>query len=245
VVVVSLACLFLATLLISIGIKRAEGALFSSKKSATPKTLPKRYVKVALTGDEAKSLSIVFDASNGRDSGYDVVYAEVGPSVDLERAKKLVAKGQKRTTGVFCPFPPLEVQLPNDEKSGVTSNSCTISLCHCREGNEEKFCVTANVAMRQGATRWQYSSRGMVKPSENPEKPELLSLNRPPQLKIETRPDLQAKGNTGIGLTLAAGAGEMDCKKGAAPLDAHVVVKTPEGKIVHEDSKGIDQFAFG
>jgi len=256
VIVLSLGFFFLAVLVISNGARRADGAWpFGKREKASSsdsveqegpqRALPRRYAKVALSKDESKVLFVVFEASRGTASGYDTVYADFDSSVNLERAKKLIAKSQKQPRRIVCPFPSLDLNLPSDEKPGEISASCSISFCYCTQSQVENFCVTASTTLRQGSTKWQYSSRGSVKPSESAEKAPLLELNKSPEILITTKPDLEKKGNLGIALALMTGEAQTECNKEGAPLDAHIEIKTAGEKVVHQDTQVIDKFAFG
>jgi len=225
--------------------RHAQGAGLFGSRAAPEKPLPPRYAKIALTNDPSKVLSVVFSASKGTASGYDQIAADLAPSVDLERARKLTAKSTKQPARAVCVFPPMPLQLPGPDASKDDPTSCSIFFCYCKEAGGENFCVTSRMAIQQGSTNWHYSARGTMKPSESAGSAPLLELGRSPELTIETKPDLNKKGNLGIALALKAGQGTIECRKSGGPLDAHVEIKTPAGKVVHQDTQAIDKFAFG
>ena len=243
-VILTVALVVCSVLVVATSRYAAGAGLFGSRASPE-KPLPQRYAKIALTKDDSKVLSVVYSASKGTTSGYDQILADMASSVDPDRAQKLTAKSGKQPARVFCPFPPLQLQLPGDEKSGGGSTSCSVFFCYCKEAQGENFCVWSNMTMPQGSIQWRYSARGTMKPSESAESAPVLELGRSPELTIETKPDINRKGNLGIALALKAGQGTLECRKSGGPLDAHVEIKTPEGKVVHQDTQPIDKFAFG
>lgn len=70
-------------------------------------------------------------------------------------------------------------------------------------------------------------------------------FNNAPELKIVTKPDPNKKGNTGIGLSIAAGDVNLDYQKEGDPVEAAVEIKAGDGKVVYKDTARIDKFSFG
>lgn len=70
-------------------------------------------------------------------------------------------------------------------------------------------------------------------------------VSRVPSLKVSARPDIQNPGNLGIGLTLKIGRSVAYIGKDGSPLMGRIEVRTPDGKLVHEDTQQLDKFTFG
>jgi len=70
--------------------------------------------------------------------------------------------------------------------------------------------------------------------------------NRNAEIKIVTKPDPQKAGNMGIGLTLVVN-GKPVYYSSLSPNTpkANIVVKKPDGQIIHQDTAGLDKFTFG
>ncbi len=136
----------------------------------------------------------------------------------------------------------------------------------------ENFYVMATVRLPRESERWEYSSYASdAKPAESPEKAPVFRLAGTPKLTISTQPDGRKEGNFGVALTVAlvrpsasitgrSGAAKEASSvapqptsaevpiqvkmKDAAP-QAHVEIKTPDGKLVHKGDDALDKFVFG
>jgi len=248
-IILSLALLLFAGLVISNGGRWADGALFSGRRAKNAadsgRPLPRRYAKVSLGNDDSKVLAVILEASKGTASGYDVLYAGNEFPAELEQARKREAKVTKQSTRVVCAFSPLDVDPACDKNAGVTSSSASVAIRGCREGSQEIFCLRSRLALRQGDTRWQSNSTVRMNPSTSAEKAPLVRLNGKPKLTIRTRHGFQQKGNMGIALPLQAGEEELEYTKSGKPLEATVVIKKPDGEVVHNATAGLDKFVFG
>lgn len=72
------------------------------------------------------------------------------------------------------------------------------------------------------------------------------SGNRSAEVKIVTKPDPEKPGNLGIGLTLVVNGRPVSYLRRSANVPkAHVVIKSPDGQILHQDTAGMDKFTFG
>lgn len=139
----------------------------------------------------------------------------------------------------------------------------------------ENFYSSVTVRLPDEARQeWEYSSNPSdLNPAESLEKALLMGLAGTPKLMIATQPDGNNEGNFGVALTVVSVTGAtgesasgesatkepascvnlgltkaeipMQVRVGGSSPKARVVIKTPDGKVVHEGSETLDKFAFG
>ncbi len=226
----------------------AEGLPFKSEKPLS--------AKVALNEDGAKLLTVVFDESKGTSTSYDMLYADVNFNGRFEQAERVTTRVRKCSLGFHCDFPPIKVNVPYNGKAEGISDPCEVSFNYQKHSlptrvpgavptTEEEFAASATIRLRQGTTLWTYSLRGKISPSEGSKNAPVWGFFRTPTIAITTRPDGQKKGNLGIGLALASAECQLECRKGGLPLEAHVEIKRPDGKVIHRGDATLDKFTFG
>ena len=231
---------FLGFLAFSLFFQISTGDAFSYKSG---KLL---YAKIILTEDGSKVLSLVFDESRGTGKGYNTIYADTNFSGSFEKDEKIKGKTEKRYGNLYCSFRAINLKIPCNEKAKGVSKPCSVTLNYQKYGGgKEYFSVTTNIKLREDSTKWEYTFRGRIKPTESLENAPVWGPNRTPEIRITTRPDSQKKRNTGIGLSLVAGAAGFECKKGGSPVKAYVVIKDSDVKVVHKDTAALSKFVFG
>lgn len=129
----------------------------------------------------------------------------------------------------------------------------------------QDFFVATTVRLRDGSAEREYSFKRSITVSPTLSDARVWGFPRRPGVAITTKPDPQKKGNVGIGLDMAetesqeqksAGPLLQSSRCGCAateasfqckpPINAHVEVKTPEGKVVvHRGDAALDKFTFG
>jgi hypothetical protein len=128
----------------------------------------------------------------------------------------------------------------------------------------EDFFVSTSIRLRDGSTEREYSFKQSMRPSPSPDGAPVASFPRKPVVAISTKPDELNKGNLGIALDLSDGEARGQAPAGGAvqsagcgcaatqarfqtkpPINAHVEIKTPDGKVVHQDDAALDKFTFG
>jgi len=238
--------------------ERAKEPAYSSEKPV--------YLKLALNEDGSKTMSVVFDESKGTGKGYDVLYADVDLNGRFDQGEKVSAKSHNCSSGVHCDFPAIKVKAAYSGKAAGTSNPCEVTLNYSKHWTRrrtaarilsllsapattttarESFLISSNVKLDEGATRWEYSLRGSVKPSETSRSAPVWSVLRTPELKLTAKPDEQKKGNLGVGIELLSGESNLAGKKAGAPLKAKVEIKKPDGSVVHQADDNLDKFGLG
>jgi hypothetical protein len=128
----------------------------------------------------------------------------------------------------------------------------------------EDFFVSTSIRLRDGSTEREYSFKESIRPSPSPDAAAVASFPRKPEVAISTKPDEVKQGNLGIAFDLSDAEGEKQSPAGGAvqslgcgcaatqarfqtnpPINAHVEIKTPDGKVVHQGDAALDKFTFG
>jgi len=222
--------------------------------------------RVALNPDSSMTLRVVFDESQGTGAGYDVLYATVESNGRAGPTQTLKASPRRQPMGIRCDFHPIRLtaQHNNPARKVATSYPCEIVFGYEKYSSvsrgvampltgsqtvsarkRESFSVSSTISLRGGSDEWRYTFRGSITPSwDLPSAPTWKFLESP-TITITTRPDGRNPGNLGIGLSLVAGANELECRNGTSPLKAYVEVKAANGKVVHRGSGTLDKFTFG
>jgi hypothetical protein len=208
------------------------------------------YGKLALTKDGSKVLSVVLDESGGTRSGHDLLYADANFNGRFEESERCAADKVKRYGKWLSSssFAPISLNAPFSEKGKEIPHPCEVTLgyrLYPKPGVPEDISVEAKVRLREGDDLWEYTIKGNLLPAKTLSKAAVSGLNCVPTLQITTRPDEKRKGNMGIGLELVAGEHEIECSKEGKPVEAHVEIRTPDGKVVHRGDATLDKFTFG
>ena len=226
-----------------LGAKIVDAAFLDQFVGADGKTL-------ALTKDGSKVLLVVLDESGGTRSGHDLLYADTNFNGRFEESERLAADKVKRYGKWLSSssFPSISLDAPFNEKGKAIANPCEVTLgyrLYPKAGVPEDVFVQAKVRLRERDDLWEYTIKGNLLPAKTLSKAPVSGLHCTPSLEITTRPDERKKGNMGIGLELIAGEHEIKCSKGGKPVQAHVEIKMPDGKVVHRGDATLDKFAFG
>jgi hypothetical protein len=219
---------------------------------------------VALNADGSTILQAAFDESRGTGAGYDTLYASVRSSATSGRVQTVAGQSRRLGSGMRCDFSAIKVNVPYGNGAVRMSYPCEVTFTYQKRvfpvgtgsrtvqrslgtapRTQESFAASSVVILRQGSEQWHYSFSGTIKPSQSLENAPVWSFLQRPAITITTRPDGRTSGNLGIGLRLAAGGNEFQCKKGSIPAKAHVEIKTGDGRIVHRGSGPLDAFTFG
>ncbi len=222
------------------------------------------YARVALTPDQSTILRMAFDESRGTGTGYDTLYTTLHSNGRAGRVQRQTARTRRLARGVRCDFPPIKLNVPYATGSMRMSYPCELTIAYQKlvyplnatsrtssgfsgaaSRTQESFSVTSTVTLRYGSDQWHYSFRGNLTPSQSLDSAPMYTFLQRPTITITTRPDGRNQGNTGIGLRLAAGENQVECKRGSAPTEARVEVKKQDGAIVHRGSGALDKFTFG
>ncbi len=232
-----------------------------------------RYIKVVLTEDGAKTLSVVFDESRGTAAGYDVLYADVNFNGRFEETEKLAASVRRVSSTTCYEFPPIEVAVLYNEKAEGISSPSQVSFTHYRYSytpakkapraapdakglvarpaetvTREHFLGRATIRLREGSNHWECLFRSfgsLLSPSDNLENAPVWRFHQTPELHVETMPDQEKEGHLGIRLILLAGRNSLACTREGQPVKARVEIRKPGGKVVHRDAAPLDRFFFG
>ncbi len=221
------------------------------------------YARLALSKNEAKVLSVVFDESKGTGSGYDLLYADenfAGRFDETEKFEATTLRGYE--TVISSSFAPIGLDAPYDGNAGEPANwqvafgyhapppasrtEKSVTVPQQPSTSAGTFHITANLSLRHGSLPWRYFMSGVIEPSKELDAAPVWSVCRHLELEVATRPDGRKAGNLGIGLRLLAGEDRnLECKKDGLPAEAHVEIKTPNGRVVHKGDATLDKFTFG
>lgn len=224
------------------------------------------FARVALNPDGSMTLRVAFVESQGPETGYDVVYATVESNGRAGPTQTFKAVSGTERPGFRRDFPPIRLTArhTNPATRVTTSYPCEIIFAYDKyasarrglplsstgsrmvsAGNRESFSVSSTISLRRGPDEWRYTFRGAISPSRDLASASTWTFFESPAMTVTTRPDGRNPENTGIGLSLAAGANQFECQKGGKALTAHVEVKAANGRVVHRGSGALDKFTFG
>lgn len=224
------------------------------------------FARVALNPDSSMMLRVAFIESQGPETGYDVVYATLESNGRAGPTQTFKAVSGTERPGFRCDFPAIRLtgRYTNPATRVTTSYPCEIVFAYDKyasarrgipltstgsrivsTGNSGSFSVSSTVSLRRGPDESRYTFRGTISPSRDLASAPTWEFLESPSITVTTRPDGRNPGNTGIGLSLAAGANQFECQKGGKPLTAHVEVKTADGTVLHRGIGTLDKFTFG
>jgi len=233
--------------LISKEVKKVNVALDATASAATPTEVrspsPRRYAKIVLNEDKTKVLSVMFVESKGTGTGYNLLYADVNLNGTFEENERFEGNAEKAPFPYYT-FPVINLNIPYNEKGTGITNPCKIFFVYLKPPDSEMFPFQETVKLHQGSSTWEYLFMAGINPSDSPAGVSLVDLVKTPEFKISTVPDLQKKGNTGIGLSLMAGDVLVQCKRDNTSPNARIEIKAKDGKLVHQDTAGMDKFTF-
>lgn len=224
------------------------------------------FARVALNPDSSMTLRVAFVESQGPDTGYDVVYATLESNGRAGPTQSFKAVSGTERPGFRRDFPPIRLTArhTNPATRVTTSYPCEIVFAYDKyalarrgipltstgsrivsTGNSGSFSVSSTISLRRGRDEWRYTFRGTISPSRDLASAPTWEFLESPSITVTTRPDGRNAGNTGIGLSFAAGANQFEFRNGREEITAHVEVRAANGRIVHRGSGALDKFTFG
>jgi hypothetical protein len=209
-----------------------------------------RYAKIVVNQDASKVLLVSFERSPEARGGYDLMRADTKFTGSLKNAEQIPGTLTASGTVFLAHFPIINLQVPFNQKGSGIPNPSSVQFRYYGSGSDPRVNVSLKMRLREGATYWDYSFRGMLKPSASPQTAPVLDLSRAakPNIEITTQPDPAKKGYTGIGLQLGVADMEVDFRKGTMPSTAPsaTIVFTGEGgRVAHRSTASLDKFTFG
>jgi len=215
------------------------------------------YAKLALDEKGSKVLTLAFDESQGAGKGYDTVYADLNLNGDLTDDKAI--KGTLRRYGrsnTTCSLRPIAVDVPYNEKAqGVKKpwelvinyhQSTRRRLFGLIQGETYRsFFLAGTMRLKDQRGEWVYSLSTPLEPAKSLAEASPIALRGKCTLQVETKPDPQKKGNTGIAAHLRLGTSMFRCSNGGQPVKAQVRVTSQEGKTVHSEDVLSNKLFFG
>ncbi len=215
------------------------------------------YAKFILNEAGSKVLTLAFDESAGTGKGYDTIYADLNLNGDLTDDKAIKGTLQRRGgSSLSCSFSPFVVDVPYNEMSkGVEKPwEIAVGLHEDRQSRlfglvrgelQRRLFIGPKMHLKDESGEWQYSFSIWTQPAETLAAASPIALRGKPMLWVETKPDPQKKGNTGIAAYLRLDVQMFQCLKAGQPLKAHVLVKDDQGNTVHSDDVGLEKLFFG
>jgi hypothetical protein len=209
------------------------------------------YARVALSKDGSKVLPLVFDESGGTGEGYDTIYADLNFNGDLTDDKAIKGTLQKGGSTIRCSFPPIDVDVPYDEKRKGIENPYQVLVTYYRyerETNLERFRVSTKMRLRDEAGEWEYSGfAGRLLPAEKAEEAPVVPAvgEKPVVLTVDAVPDPQKERHLGIVAHLRSGEWSVSCEKQDKPIKARVQIRNRRGTLVHSEHVRLDKLFFG
>lgn len=158
-----------------------------------------------------------------------------------------------------CSFPPIAVNVPyNDKGKGVgtpwqltfTYNKFTQARLFgfIRGLTQEMLFLDGSIGLKDENSEWRYffwSPVGRTGTAALGGELGTIAFRGNPMLFVETKPDPQKKGNTGIAATLRCGTHIFRCTKVGQPVKAHVLVNDEQGNSVHSEDVDLGRMFFG
>lgn len=216
------------------------------------------YAAVVLDEAGTRVLTLAFDESAGTGKGYDRLYADVNFNGDLTDDKAFEGKRLgERGPSFTCSFNPFSVDVRYNEKSKGVKKPWELTVAvHeytrtrlfglVRGQTQRHVSINGKMTLKDEAGEWQYIFASGTQPAETLTEATPIRLGGKPVLAVVTQPDRQKEGNTGIAAYLRLDPIYLyQCLKAGQPVNAHVLVKDKEGKIVHSEDVSRDKLTFG
>ncbi len=229
----------------------AMSSLLGAAKEPPYRSQKPLYAFMVLDEEYAKVLELVLDESEGTGKGYDTLYADFNLNGNLTDDEVLKGTMRKSESILSCRFPAIESGVPYNEKGKGVEKPWEITISYVQYGMgqgeqmDRRFSLAAKVRLKDESEVWEYSFLETLYRVEKPEGVPAADFAGKVTLLLETKPDQEKEGHTGIAAYLRVGPTSFRCGKGGQPAIPRLQIKDAEGKIIHSEDVSIDKLRFG
>lgn len=206
---------------------------------------------VALDEAATKVLKLVLDESGGTGKGYDTIYADVNLNGDLTDDKPLKGELEKEEGSTYATFPPIAVETPDEgdvARKRVWQFTINYEEYQMRRlfgllpGRVNRsFEVEAELSVKDASGEWVCSFAAGLDFAEKGETALVSPVGEKPVLVLRVGQDRQKEGAVAAIAYLISDAEQMGCNHDGKPLNARVLVRDSQGKVVHSEDVPLDR----